>query len=500
LQVDEFLENSARSFPEKTALVAAERRFTYSDLEKQSNRLARSFVSRGVARGDRIVIHLENSAEAVVAIFATLKAGAVFVMAHPSAKPERIGYLMKNCGASTLVTSALNLGPIQASLETQPKAIFVDREILTETGMSSAPLPKHSIDADLAAVIYTSGSTGKPKGVMLTHLNIRTAAESIIAYLENHSGDTILNVLPISQGYGLYQVLTAFKTGATVILERSFAYPMSILNAIAREGVTGFPLIPTIAAMLPQSAGGEFDFSRLRYISSAGAALPLNHIAKLRRMFPHTKLFSMYGLTECQRVSYLPPDEIDSRPGSVGRGMPNEEVLIVDEHGRRVPPGVVGELVIRGSHVMKGYWGMPDETNRALKPHTFPWENALYSGDLFRADEEGYLYFVGRKDDIFKTRGQKVSPREIEEVLYALPGVREAAVIGIPDDMLGAAVKAVLVLEPGVLVSKNEVMRHCALRLENFMLPQFVEIREEMPRTPSGKIAKSELRTLAERL
>jgi long-chain acyl-CoA synthetase len=498
LQVDEFLENSARLYPGKIALVAGERRFTYAELEQQSNRLARAFVSRGVGHGDRIVIHLENSAEAVLAIFATLKAGAVFVMAHPSAKAERIAYLMKNCGASMLVSSAAKLGSILESLETEPKAIFADREILLNNGMSSGPLPKRSIDADLAAVIYTSGSTGKPKGVMLTHLNMRTAAESIIAYLENHSGDTILNVLPISQGYGLYQVLTAFKTGATLILERSFAYPMSVVNAIAREGVTGFPLIPTISAMLPLFGLGEMDFSRLRYITSAGAALPLTHISKLRRLFPDAKLFSMYGLTECQRVSYLPPDQIDSRPGSVGRGMPNEEVFIVDELDRRVPPGIVGELVVRGSHVMKGYWGMPDETSRVLKPRPYSWENALYSGDLFRADEDGYLYFVGRKDDIIKTRGQKVSPREIEEVLYALPGVREAAVIGIPDDVLGSAVKAVVVLEPSSILSKNDLMRHCAQHLENFMLPQIVEIRKDLPRTPSGKIAKAELHSLSE--
>jgi long-chain acyl-CoA synthetase len=498
LQVEEFLENSARLYPEKTALVDGERRFTYLELDQQSNRLARAFLSRGVERGDRIVIHLENSAEAVVAIFAALKAGAVFVPAHPSAKAERIGYLLKNCGASMLVTGAEKLGSILESLETKPKATLVDREVLAATGMSSDSLPRRSIDADLAAVIYTSGSTGKPKGVMLTHLNMRTAAESIIAYLENHSDDIILNVLPVSQGYGLYQVLTAFKAGATVILERSFAYPMSIVNTIAREGVTGFPLIPTIAAMLPQVNREELDFSRLRYITSAGAALPLTHLSKLRRIFPQAKLFSMYGLTECQRVSYLPPDQIDSRPGSVGRGMPNEEVFIVDEDGQRVPPGVVGELVIRGSHVMKGYWGMPDETNRVLKPRPFPWENALYSGDLFRADEDGYLYFVARKDDIIKTRGQKVSPREIEEVLHALPGVRHAAAIGIPDDVLGSAVKAIVVLEPGARLSKNDVLRHCAQHLENYMLPQFVEIREEMPMTPSGKIAKKELHAVQE--
>jgi long-chain acyl-CoA synthetase len=281
-----------------------------------------------------------------------------------------------------------------------------------------------------------------------------------------------------------------FRVGGTLILERSFTYPAAILGRIVRERVTGFPMIPTISAMLLQMDLSKWDFSHLRYLTNAGAAMPLDHIAKIRKLMPHVKIYSMYGQTECTRVTYLPPDQIDIRPGSVGRGMPNQEHYIVDAAGNRVGPGVVGELVVRGSHVMKGYWEMPAETEKALRPGLFPWEKVLHTGDLFKTDAEGYLYFVGRKDDIIKTRGEKVSPREVEDVLFALPGVAQAAVIGVPDKMLGSAIKAVIVPRPGVRLTEQEVLAHCASRLDDYMVPKFVEFRDEMPTTASGKVAK----------
>ena len=266
---------------------------------------------------------------------------------------------------------------------------------------------------------------------MLTHLNIVSAATSITTYLENTPDDIIINLLPLSFDYGLYQVLMAFKVGGTIVLERSFTYPHTVIETIIREKVTGLPIVPTISAVLLQLDLSPYKFPDLRYISNTAAALPTHHIIRLRELFPHVRIYSMYGLTECKRVSYLPPDQIDIRPTSVGRGMPNEEVYIVDEKGQRVPPGVVGELVVRGSNVMKGYWELPEETEEKLKPGPFPGEKVLYTGDLFRMDEEGYLYFFGRKDDIIKTRGEKVSPKEVEDVLYSLPGIAEAAVIGV---------------------------------------------------------------------
>jgi acyl-CoA synthetase (AMP-forming)/AMP-acid ligase II len=252
-----------------------------------------------------------------------------------------------------------------------------------------------------------------------------------------------------------------------------------------------------MASILLQMDLATLRLPALRYITNTAAALSASHIRKLREVFPQARLFSMYGLTECKRVSYLPPEQLDTRPTSVGKAIPNSEVYIVDESGRRVPPGVPGELVIRGANVMQGYWEMPEETAKVLKPGLFPGERVLYSGDVFTMDGEGYLYFVGRKDDIIKTRGEKVSPREVEEVLYSIEGVVDAAVIGVPDPVLGQAIKAVVTIRPGCDLSPKAILRHCAQRLEDFMVPKLVEIRDSLPRTATGKISKRLLGTAA---
>jgi amino acid adenylation domain-containing protein len=508
LQLEEFLEESARRLGGKTALVAGDRRLTYDDIERQANRLAHCLIASGVARGDRVMVYMENSVEAVLAVFAILKAGAVFVMINPTTKAEKFSYILNHCRAFALISDAAKFDSVRhVTSGTSLKAVFLSdaagvaerqngqsilhlERILTDDNISPEPPQKRAIDADIAALVYTSGSTGRPKGVMITHLNAISAARSIIAYLENTESDIVLNVLPLSFGYGLYQVFMMFKVGGTVVLERSFGYLASTLDRMVREKVTGFPMIPTISAVLLQMDLSRWDFSQLRYLTNAGAAMPLEHIEKLRKLLPQVKIFSMYGQTECTRVTYLPTDQIDIRPASVGRGMPNQEHYIIDEAGRRVGPGVVGELVVRGSHVMKGYWEMPEETDKALHPGRFPWEKVLHTGDLFKMDEEGYLYFVGRKDDIIKTRGEKVSPREVEDVIYTLPGVAQVAVIGVPDVVLGSVVKAVIVPRPGAELTQQDVLRHCASRLDDYMVPKLVEFRAEMPTTGSGKIAK----------
>jgi amino acid adenylation domain-containing protein len=503
--VQDFLESSARQFPEKTALVCGDRRLSYRDIDRQCDRLAEALIREGVALGDRVVIQMQNSVEAVLSIFAVLKAGAVFVVLNPTTRRDKLVYLLNDCRATAFITDRPGLDGFEDRSAETPhlRARFGPErnarggshslEGIAEDGIATGPPRRSRIDIDLAALIYTSGSTGKPKGVMLTHLNIVSAASSITTYLEASPRDVVLSVLPLSFDYGLYQVLMAFKVGATLVLERSFAYPRAILETLIRERVTGFPIVPMMAAALVQMDLSGYHFGSLRYLTSTAAALPTNHIQRLRSLFAPAKLYSMYGLTECKRVSYLPPEQLDVRPTSIGRGMPNEEVYIVDERGRRVPPGIVGELVVRGSNVMKGYWELPEETARVLQPGSFPWERVLYTGDLFRMDEEGYLYFVGRKDDIIKTRGEKVSPREVEEVLHSLSDIAEAAVVGVPDPLLGEAVKAIVTLREGSVLSEQDLRRHCARNLEDFAVPKFVEFRKTLPKTPSGKIAKREL-------
>jgi amino acid adenylation domain-containing protein len=509
--VDDFLEHSARLSPEKIALICGSQRLTYFQIDMASNLLAHALIAAGVKSGDRVVTYMPNSVEAVISIFAILKAGAVFVVLNATTKRDKLLFVLNNCRATAMISWGGRLPSDSADWDCTPHLLSIfmkDADAAQESAARAAgkhvsridelrtfagrvpPPPKVRIDIDLAALIYTSGSTGRPKGVMVTHLNIVSAATSITTYLENTSEDVVINVLPLAFDYGLYQLLMTFKIGGTLVLHDSFAFPNVVLEMMTREGVTGFPIVPTISALLLQMDLSKYPLPKLRYITNTAAALPVEHIRELRVLFPQARLYSMYGLTECKRVSYLPPDQLDVRPSSVGRGMPNEEAYIVDENGFRVGPGVTGELVVRGANVMKGYWELPEETDRCLKPGPLPGEQVLYTGDLFRSDEEGYLYFVARKDDIIKTRGEKVSPREVEDVIYSLDGVAEVAVVGVPDRILGNAIKAVLTLRPGALLTPQDVLRHCSARLEDFMIPKFVEFKVSLPKTETGKVSK----------
>jgi len=287
-----------------------------------------------------------------------------------------------------------------------------------------------------------------------------------------------------------------FQFAGTVLLEKSFAYPFRILDLLAREKVTGFPIVPAIAAMILRLRNPRrFNFKSLRYITNTAQALPPSHLQGLRTIFPGAQIYSMYGLTECKRVSYLPPGEIDRRPTSVGRAIPNTEAYIVDRAGRRIEDsGRTGELVVRGSHVMKGYWHRPRETARALRPGPLPGERVLYTGDLFMADEEGFLYFVARKDEMVKVSGFLVSPKEIENALTAIPDVCEAAVTGVEDRLTGQAVKASVVLKDASRLRPDDIRRLSAARLENFMVPKYVQILKELPKNDHGKIDKRALK------
>lgn len=505
MRVEDFLTCSAARLPDKVALVAGERRLTFQELDRATDYLAADLRRRGVGRGDRVVVFMDNCAEAVIAIFAALKAGAVFSPVNPSTKADKLAYVINNCRATALITLGRLLRVTQTALAETPsvKAVIVadatgelpDGWARLEDAVAAghAPSARGGIELDLAMLIYTSGSTGFPKGVMMTHQNVVAAATSITTYLESRADDIVLSVLPLSFDYGLYQALMTIKVGATLVLEKSFAFPQAILQKINAEKVTGFPIVPTIAALLLQMKDlRPGQFPTLRYLTNTAAALPTAHIRRLQALFPEARLFSMYGLTECKRCTYLPPEELARRPDSVGIAIPGTEAYVVDDDGARLPPGVVGELVIRGPHVMKGYWENPQATARALRPGPYEWEKVLHTGDLFRTDAAGFLYFVGRKDDIIKTRGEKVSPKEVENVLVMLAGVREAAVIGVDDPVLGAAIKAFVVAEPGSL-SAQDVLRHCAKHIEDFMVPKHVEFRDALPKSENGKIDRRAL-------
>jgi acyl-CoA synthetase (AMP-forming)/AMP-acid ligase II len=532
------------------ALVHKEERWTYEEIDRKANQVAGFLRDQGINRGDRVAIFLDNSVESVVSLFGILKADAVFLMLSSTLKTQKLAYILNDCQVKVIIThtnkadvvsEALDRAdsvnqvvwvglPSQIPKNNSPSITHHSFEEILRYALCSmrladslAPCALHSadgspyascampsavsshfafrishsnnIDLDLATIIYTSGSTINPKGVMLTHLNMISAATSITTYLENVPEDIIINVLPLSFDYGLYQVLMAFKFGGTVVLEKSFTYPYEIIKQMVKEKVTGFPGVPTIFVILLQLEDLEkFDLSSLRYITNTAASLPVTHILRLREIFPQARLYSMYGLTECKRVSYLPPEELERRPGSVGKGMPNEEVWIVDEMGNRVGPGIVGELVVRGSNVMKGYWGDQEATNRALKPGILPGEKVLYTGDLFKMDEDGYLYFVGRKDDMIKSRGERVSPKEVENAIYGMEGVAEVAVIPVPDDILGQAIKAYIVPKNGDVMNEKNLFLHCKKTLEEFAIPKYFEFRNSLPKNASGKIDKLTLK------
>ncbi len=501
-----FLEESARHYPDKIALVSEGRRLTYAEVEAEANRLARALRLLGVQRGDRVALWLPNGITAAIAIFGVLKADAVFVPLNPTLKVEKLRHILADSGATVLVALRRHSGTFSALLEALPalRAILaVGKGGELSSGafayeeyiplQEPTPPPSEAIGVDLAALIYTSGSTGLPKGVMSTHDNMTFAARSIITYLENRPDDIVINVLPLSFDYGLYQWLMVVGFGGTLVLERSFAYPAAILRRIETERVTGLPGVPTLFAMLLQLDLSAFDLSSLRYLTNTAAALPVEHIQRLREAFPQAKLYSMYGLTECKRALYLPPEELDRRPASVGIPIPGTEAWIEDEKGHRLPPGEVGELVIRGPHVMQGYWHNPQATAARYRTGDYPADRRLYSGDLFRQDEEGYFYFVARKDDIIKSRGEKVAPKEVEAVLYRLEGIVEAAVIGVPDPILGEAIKAFVVTAEGSNVDERTVLRHCRRHLEDFMVPKYVEFRADLPKNASGKIDRRRL-------
>jgi long-chain acyl-CoA synthetase len=504
----DFLTETARRTPDQTALVAGPERVTYRELGRRVDRLAAGLQARGIVRGDRVALYLDNSIESVVAWYAVLKVGAVFMLVNALTKQDKLRYLLNDARASALIVHPILLadaiGAVAASPSVHTVIVAGDlpaglpAQYLSWAAVESADAVTDpgTLDVDLASIVYTSGSTGEPKGVMLTHLNMTTASTSVSTYLGLEARDIVFCALPLAFDYGLYQVLMAVQVGARVVIEKSFAFPVKALEVMVRERATVFPGVPTMFALLTAVRSlAQFDLSALRLITNTAAALPERRIGELRALFPAARLYSMYGLTECKRVTYLPPEQLDERPTSVGRGMPNTEVWLVDEAGTRLPNGSTGELVIRGSHVMRGYWEKPAATAERLKPGPYPGEWVLYSGDLFRTDAEGYLYFVARKDDIIKSRGEKVSPREVENAIHALEGVSEAAVIGVPDPVLGEAIKAYVVLRDGHTVTERELIRHCLSRLENFMAPKFVEFVQSLPTTDTGKVRKKSLGT-----
>jgi amino acid adenylation domain-containing protein len=464
---------AASRTPERIALVCGAQRLTYAQLVQRARALASRLQAVGVQGGDRVLIRMENGAGFAVAFWAALLAGAVACPVHASTPAAKLAWYLDDTGAAALLTDA---GGDEVAIEAR-----------------MTPTRPREAARQLAAILYTSGSTGVPKGVMLGHANMLAAAAAIQSYLGYREEDVVLAALPMSFDYGLYQMVLAFAAGARLLLEASFNVLPQVVARMARERVTVLPGMPTVFALMQRFTPlASYDLGALRMVTSTGAPLAAGQVQWLQSAFPAAQLYSMYGLTECKRCSYLPPQDLARKPGSVGIPMPGLRFWVVDAQGRRLPPDTVGELVVQGPTVMQGYWGDAQATAERLRAG--PEGTVLHTGDLCRVDAEGYLSIVGRLDDMIKSRGERVAPREIETALLDLPWVREAVVVGVPDEVQGQAIKAFVMLEPGAAVGERELRAALRGRLEPRLIPSAIELRDAFPVGPTGKTDRARLR------
>ncbi len=504
---------SAKNFPSKTAIIAKSKEYSFSELKESSEKLANYLKLSGIEKGDRVAIYMNNSWQCVVSIYATTLAGAVFLVINPQTKADKLSYILNDSESKILLSESGLNHEFETALKNSQTVLeviltggnrekrnvddvrFTSFEEIQTSAKVEVILP-HIIPNDLAALIYTSGSTGFPKGVMMTHQAMVFTSWSLIEYLRLTESDRMILLSPLAFDYGLYQLLMAVTIGGSIVVEQSFVFQATIFKQIERYKPTVFPGVPTIYAMLiAANKKSNISFDCIQKVTNTAAALPAEFIPDLKKIFPNALIFKMYGLTECKRVCYLEPELVDLKPASVGKAIPGTEVFLLSPEGIPVQPNERGILHIRGPHVMLGYWHKEELSKEMLKPGFLPGEKILCSNDWFKTDEEGFLYFLGRNDDIIKTRGEKVSPVEIENVIYKMEGVKEVAVIGIPDEIMGESIVAFVTTYPNSKSVEKDIQKECALKLENFMIPQKIYFIDEMPKSTNGKIDKKILKS-----
>ena len=508
--VQDILKHHANECPDKLALICENTRLTYAQIEEMSDRLANAFVKNGVHSGDRVLFYILNSAEMVVSIFAALKANAIFVGVDSGNTYETLKYIASDCEISAIVTYDHRVDVANRLLEELPSLKFAvltgtRTEALTDKILSFNAIQNEyppeipiqdRIENDIAFLIYTSGSTGKSKGVMVSHHSILFTADCGIERFRLTNNEIHVSPLQLSFSPGINQLFQTFRVGGTLILEKSLAFPNVMVKRMATEKATGFAGVPTVLALLMQMDLSKYDLSNLRFVSSVGAALPDHVIEKVFEKLPGVLICSYYGMAEASYSLSLEPEQIKTRPASVGKPFPGTQAWVIDEEGNKAGPDHIGQLVLRGSHVRSGYWNFPEGTTERFRPGLVFGERVCYTGDMFKTDSEGYFYFVGRSDEFVKSGAKKVVPREIENALYGMDGVIEAAAIGIPDPILGTAIKAFVVAakEFKESITPETVMQHCKRTLEAYKVPQQIEVRDSLPKTSNGKILKAQLK------
>jgi acyl-CoA ligase (AMP-forming) (exosortase A-associated) len=510
----DLIEHSAQRAPDAPALRFAETTVSYAALADLMSGLADGLLGLGIDAGERVAIYLEKRIETVVSFFGTAAAGAVFVPVNPVLRARQVGHILTDCNVRVLITSAARLatlGDVLASCHDLRAIVLVDETDETTpvpvTAWADLVAPdvgarcRHrSIDTDTVAILYTSGSTGLPKGVVLSHRNMVSGARSVSQYLENTPSDRILCVLPFSFDAGFSQITTAFSAGACAV-PMDYLLPRDVIRKVAREGITGLGGVPPLWNQLADLEWPDEAVASLRYFTNTGGHMPRATLDKLRRALPRTSPYLMYGLTEAFRSTYLPPSEVDRRPDSMGKAIPNADILVVRENGDPCEAGEPGELVHRGPLVAQGYWNDPERTAERFKPAPSTARNrglclteiAVWSGDTVRKDEDGYLYFVGRRDEMIKSSGYRISPTEVEEVVYASGLVGEAVAIGVPHPTLGQAVVVAATPKDGDGLNGEALINACRDQLPAYMVPHEVVERSALQRNPNGKIDRKSL-------
>jgi acyl-CoA ligase (AMP-forming) (exosortase A-associated) len=512
----ELLLLSAERNPHGAALTVGEASWSYAELATAIEGVAGGLLRLDVRRGERVAIYLDKRFETVAAAFGAARAGGAFVPINPLLKGEQVAHIASDCNARVLITTADRLEAIGNSLERCSdlrQIVTIDAFAGTLNGRRPLPWTQFAaepvtsahrvIDTDLTAILYTSGSTGKPKGVMLSHRNMVTGAKSVASYLENNASDTILAALPLSFDAGFSQLTTAFHTGARVVL-LNYLLPRDVIDALSRERVTGLTAVPPLWIQLTQLQWPQDIGKHLRYFANTGGRMPRETLENIRCRVPNARPYLMYGLTEAFRSTFLPPVEVDRRPDSIGKAIHNEEILVVRPDGTACAPNEPGELVHRGALVAMGYWNDPEKTAERFKPLPYgvggrepgmvlP-EIAVFSGDTVRADEDGFLYFIGRRDEMIKTSGYRVSPTEIEEALYATKLVGEAAAFGVTHASLGQSIVVVVTPLEGRALDSQTLLARCRAMLPAYMVPAAIDVRQgPLPRNPNGKIDRKSL-------